>query len=131
MERNVSLSRGIMFMTILVIGLLIGSEAAAQRFQYVYGNAGCNEAGRYGVKQVTTGGYITVGETGCAGGGTDIYVVRTNINGTQMWAWSYSIGHNDTATDVIEDANGDFVICGVTDNGAPCALSRDMFILRL
>ncbi len=109
-------------------------RAAAQRFQNVHGGANI-EAGRGGVTQLAGGGYAAVGETFSTPSGTsDIYVVVTNVNGGVVWSnrynvlWFDGIDRNDSATNVIQCANGDLALCGVYNgpNGG-----RDGFVLRL
>jgi hypothetical protein len=117
-----------------MLGIIGSAASVAQTFQWVYGGPNCKEAGRYGVLQLAGGGYVAVGESfsnspGCFG--SDIYVVLTNAAGGVVWANTYNIGVNDSATDVIQDAAGNFVVCGVTDNAPPCAPSRDAFLLQL
>lgn len=130
-----SLRRGLITAFIAVIGAaMLGNEALAQRFQYIYGGPECAEAGRWGVTPLNDGGYLAVGETHstdnpCAG--TDIYVIRTDPTGALVWSAAYNIGEQDSATDVIVDNQGDYVICGVTWNREPCPLSRDAFLLKI
>ena len=83
---------------------LSASDAQAQKFEYTYGGPLCSEAGRGGVQQVSQGGYITAGESfspeDCAT--SDIYIVRTNNDGSLAWSQTYDIGGNDSAADVQE-----------------------------
>jgi hypothetical protein len=121
-----------------VLACLGGNQALAQRFQYHYGGVN-SEAGRGGVHPVSEGGYIAVGESFTPSGGaiSDIYVLRTNDDGTRAWSQTYNIGGNDSATDVeeVRDAAGafdGFIICGVTEvTEDPCNRSRDIFLLRI
>jgi hypothetical protein len=117
----------------LFCGLAI-VPAHAQRFQRSYGGGGApGEEGRGGVTAVSTGGFIATGvsTTGIAAG-SDIYVVRTDNTGALVWSSTYSIGNTDEANDIIECANGDFVIVGYTDNvNSGCPPSRDIFLLRI
>lgn len=116
------------------------SDAQAQTFEHTYG-AQCSEAGRGGVQPVFRGrGYIAVGETFSANqcAGSDIYLVRTNNDGTPAWTKSYDIGGNDSATDIQEvlldpQGWGGFIITGVTENrnALSCVPSHDLFLLRV
>ncbi|MBS1913859.1 MAG: T9SS type A sorting domain-containing protein [Bacteroidetes bacterium] len=129
--------------TVLLLAVTIGFAAAAgelhgQAFQDVHGSSSCREAGRGGVLQLPGGGYIAVGETFIAPTGacstSDIYIVRTNPNGTNLWSGTYNIGGNDSATSVVLSALNPNVIyvCGVTQNlGGSCVVSRDGFIMRV
>ncbi len=125
------------FLAAAAIATTFGSGAAfAQRFQYAYGSATCVESGLHGVKQLAGGGYVAVGESfqqpgGC--GTSDAYVVVTNAGGGQVWSMTYQIGINSRATDVLELANGDLIVCGYAQIGPPCQpiASNDIFILHL
>lgn len=123
----------------IALGMLlfcIGAAAAhAQRFQYEYGGAD-REGGRGGVHAASDGGFIAIGETFTPSGGptSDIYLVRTNNDGSLAWSRTYAIAGNDSATDIEELPGGDgYIVTGVTDNNDPnaCRRNRDLFLLRL
>ncbi|HVZ37968.1 MAG TPA: T9SS type A sorting domain-containing protein [Candidatus Kapabacteria bacterium] len=101
----------------------------AQRFQVHYGNASTSDQGLHGVKQLSTGGYVAVGESFT--GGPDAVVIRTDITGAQVWANTYQIGTASHATDVVEDVpTGNLIVCGYATD--PCGNSTDdIFIMRL
>jgi hypothetical protein len=112
------------------------SGASAQRFQYAYGSATCVETGLHGVKQLAGGGYVAVGESfqqprRC--GTSSAYVAVTNSAGAQVWSITYQIGTSSRATDVLELANGDLIVCGYGTIALPChpAASNDIFMLHL
>jgi hypothetical protein len=113
--------------------------AFAQTFQYTFGGD-WTEAARGGVKPIREGGYIAVGESNSPsqGGTTDIYLVRTNGDGSLAWSATYDIGGNDSATDIEEvffdpSGNRGYIITGVTQNLAPqgCGTNRDVFLIRI
>jgi hypothetical protein len=124
--------------TILAAG---AADAAAQEFDYTYGGEECIEAGRGGVQPVRDGGgYVAAGETfsNTACETSDIYVIRTNNDGSRAWSISYDLGGNDSATDILEvvndpEGNGGFIITGVTEQlrQQECRPSRDVFLLRI
>lgn len=115
--------------------LFAGGHLAAQQMQYHFGGPTCIESGLHGVKQLTGGGYVAVGEseTPSSCGGPDAMVVVTNANGTTVWAATYTIGTASRATDVVEDAAnpGQLIVCGTTTSPSCSPLSRDIFIMRL
>lgn len=122
-----------------IMGLGAG-DLIAQRFEHTYGDPLYSEAGRGGVRPVRDGGYVAVGESFSRTEGTtsDIYLVRTDNDGSLAWSLVYDIGGNDSATDIEEiledpDGNGGFIITGVTENLDPsaCRKSRDLFLLRV
>lgn len=119
------------------------SDALAQKFEHAYGGPLEREAGRGGVQPVSDdlrGGYISAGESFTPGFGTssDVYVVRTNNDGSRAWAQTYDLGGNDSATDIQEvllDPSGrrGFIVTGVSDrpNKERCWGGRDLFLMRL
>ena len=120
---------------VMALAMLMALPARAQRFQYFYGGPNCVEAGRGGVTPSVNGGYIAVGESFSPGncGPSDIYVVRTDNLGAHKWEYTYDIGGADSATSVIECANGDIVVVGVSATAfpSPCGPTRDAFLMRL
>jgi hypothetical protein len=120
-----------------MVTVLGAPEASAQRFQFAYGSPTCVESGLHGVKQLAGGGYVAVGESfqqpGAVCGTSDAYVAVTNAAGAQVWSITYQMGVNSRATDVLELANGDLIVCGYGTIGQPChpGVSNDIFILHL
>jgi Secretion system C-terminal sorting domain len=109
---------------------------AAQKFQYAFGGAQTEE-GYGGVRALRDGGYIAVGEsnTPSAGGNYDIYLVRTNGDGSLAWSTTYDLGGSEIAFDIEEvfhDPTGrrGFIIAGVASlHGCPGL--KDIFLLRV
>jgi len=122
----------------MLLAVAGGTRAYGQIFQYEYGGTR-EEAGRGGVRAVTSeGGYVAVGESFTPSGLTsDIYLLRTNGDGSRLYSYTYNIGGNDSALDIEEVVtNGSFdgfIITGVTDNIDPygCGRTRDIFLLRV
>jgi len=127
------------FLAAAAIIVLAGShDASAQQFEYAYGSANCVDGGLHGVQQLAGGGYVAVGESfqqpGGACGTSDAYVVVTNTAGAQVWSATYQVGFNSRATDVLELANGDLIVCGYGMLNQPCnpgSVSNDIFVLHL
>ncbi len=148
-------SRGIRALASLIAILFLAATSAAwsQRWEYDYGGA-CNESGRKGVRPVAANaafglpaGYIAVGQTNTPTvcGNTDIYVIRTDLNGVTVWEATFNIAGNDIGFDIVEcafappgmagfplPAVGDLVITGTT-NGPVCAAGNvnEAFLLRI
>jgi hypothetical protein len=119
---------------LIALTVLAGSGVAAhsQEFEDTFGSTTCRENGLGGVQPVSTGGYIATGSTFfsnfCAT--SDIYVVKINNNGTLSWSNTYDLGGNDTATDIQECANGDFIVLGSTTGATGCN-TDNIFLLRI
>lgn len=72
--------------------------------------------------EVNGGGYLfaATSASGVSGnkttankGGTDIWVVRTDASGNKLWEKSYGSGWNEGSREVIQTADGGFVIVGI------------------
>jgi hypothetical protein len=136
----------------ILLTMIGATTAHAQRWQYDYGST-CNERGTKGVQPVAANallglpaGYVAVGQSNSptACGTTDIYVVRTDLNGALVWSSTFNIGGNDIAYDVQECASapigapgtpapavGDLIITGRTDGPTCIGSTNDIFLLRI
>lgn len=102
MKKREHRSIGLATALVALLALAVSAPLQAQRFQYIYGCPCDAEAGRRGVAPVTDGGYISVGESFTVLNPPDIYVVRTEDDGTLAWSYTYDVGSHDSATDVEE-----------------------------
>lgn len=129
-------------------------NAQPQTFEFSYGSSTCTERGFKGVEPVNDcsgGGYIAVGITtqqpppdlnrpcpaiACSAQDHDdnVYVVRTNANGTPIWERIYDVGSfggYDEAKVIRELPNGDgYIIAGTTRRNVATATS-DIFLLKI
>ncbi|NEN23183.1 T9SS type A sorting domain-containing protein [Cryomorpha ignava] len=100
------------------ICLVIVAQAAYGQavFQRSYGGPG-NEYGR-AVIECSGGGYLIVGSTNSYyNPSTDVYLLRVDENGDYLWG--RNIGESskiDWGIDLAEDADGNFIIAGYTDD---------------
>lgn len=136
----------------IVIQLILSLPANAQpqTFEFSYGSSTCVERGFKGAEPVDIqggcldGGFVAVGtssepllENGCANcynvpGACDdnVYVVRTNPNGTRIAEFVYDVTGNglyDNAVVIRELSNG-FIIAGTTQ---AIGGTSDVFLLRI
>ncbi len=63
----------------------------------------------------------------CAGGGSDIYVLKLDPHGELLWSEGFGSAVNDEAWDVIEDSSGRIVVTGAYRD----ASTDDVFMLQL
>jgi hypothetical protein len=79
-------------------------------------------------QQTTDGGYILVGTKPLMDGTTDIWVVKTNANGTIVWESTYGGTDYDTGYSIQQTTDGGFFITGDstdTSSGVP-----DVYVIK-
>ena len=64
------------------------------------------------VKQTSDGGYIIVGTRWEGSKGTQVYMVKTDINGDLSWDRNYGGDYQDRGRDVIETGDGGYIAVG-------------------
>jgi hypothetical protein len=84
----------------------------------------------YSARQAADGGFIAVGTTDSvvAGGGTDLYVVKTDADGDLVWARVYGGPGLDAGRDVQEVPGGGYIIAGTSDRTETD--SDDVYLIR-
>jgi hypothetical protein len=132
-------SRALWTLLLALAGAAGEPALRAQPFEYLYGQAAVRETqGNHGVEEVNTcpgGGYVAVSSAWDSNGTGDIYVVRTNPNGSRLWELTYDVTptggrtwSNDQGFAIAELPAGGFVVTGATDVGGP---TTDVYLLRL
>jgi hypothetical protein len=84
----------------------------ADFFVKYYGSSG-NQHGEE--MKVLADGYIIIGSSDSSGVNSDIYVVRTDLLGNELWRNNFGRDSNDSGKAIAETANG-FVIVGNSQN---------------
>ena len=88
------------------------------RWEYTFGDIKddyCND-----IKQTTDGGYIVCGATTLPHKGhCDIWLIKIDLNGTQLWDATFSYENSaDQGFSVVETMSGDFVVAGYSSPGS-------------
>ncbi|MBU0508236.1 right-handed parallel beta-helix repeat-containing protein [bacterium] len=73
----------------------------------------------YAVRQTTDGGYVLVGHTSSFGAGSlDIWVVKTDSNGSGLWNRTYGGGGSEQCGSIRQTTDGGYILGGRTSIGA-------------
>ncbi|MHC4084262.1 MAG: hypothetical protein ACYSU5_03510 [Planctomycetota bacterium] len=83
----------------------------------------------YFAQQTADGGYIIAGETQSYGSGSaDIYLVKTDPNGNQLWHKAIGDTSQDYAMAVQQTADDGFIVAGTTYS--PTLMDFDMYLVK-
>lgn len=95
---------------------VVGCASPAVVFQNDYGTTdSLSDASGACVQQTADGGYITAGYISNYGAGMDdIYLVKTNASGGNVWTKTYGGSLGDDANYVVQTTDGGYAIAGVT-----------------
>lgn len=81
------------------------------------------------VQQTSDGGFILVGSTASYGyGELDIYLIRTDPSGNQIWARTFGGIYQDQGYCVQQTTDGGFIVAGSTYSFG--GYDRDMYLIR-
>ncbi len=77
---------------------------------------GPQDDGAFSVIQTSDGGYVLAGYTNSSGaGGYDMWLVKTDANGTMQWNRTYGGPQDDVAKGVIQTSDGGYLLVGYTN----------------
>ncbi|MBE0643043.1 MAG: hypothetical protein IH600_03090 [Bacteroidetes bacterium] len=98
--------------------LLLRTDAEGQTL-WVKTFGGVYEDEGYSVTQTSDGGFILTGSTeSYTNGFNDVWLIKTDANGSMIWSRSFGGNSYDSGQDVIECSNGDFLVAGYTQFAA-------------
>ena len=120
-----------LFILLLLLPLTVFSQPQAPDTLWTrtYGGSE-NDFGR-SVKQTEDGGYIIAGLTESYGAGSyDIYLIKTDSNGNEIWSQTYG-GHDyDYGNSVLQTTDGGYVIVGYTLSFGAGGNDNNVYIIK-
>ena len=100
---------------ITALACLITSNISGQGWEQFYGGPEA-ESGE-SVQQTSDGGYIIAGMTNSFGNGSnDVYLIKTNENGVELWSQTYGGTGIDHGYSVQQISDGGYIIAGMTNS---------------
>jgi len=103
----------LLFLTFLLTSVFVYSQITFERH---YGGAGADNGGG-NVRQTIDGGYIITGQTDSYGvGGTDIYLIKTNLYGDTLWTKTIGGLGDERAFSLNSTNDSGYIISGETSS---------------
>ncbi|MEE9201975.1 MAG: hypothetical protein V3U31_02120, partial [Dehalococcoidia bacterium] len=69
------------------------------------------------IRQTSDSGFIIAGSTASFGsGGADIYLVKTDARGNELWSSAFGGPASDSAAAILQTSDGGFIIAGSTES---------------
>ncbi|MBD3169947.1 MAG: T9SS type A sorting domain-containing protein, partial [candidate division Zixibacteria bacterium] len=75
---------------------------------------GSGEDYGHSVVETTDGGFVVAGYDSYGSGDISAYLIKTDVNGNQLWARNYGGSYDDFAFSVKETSDGGFILAGMT-----------------
>lgn len=96
-----------LFIILLIIPSVVFSQGWIKTFDFGKGKF---------VQQTTDNGYIITGYTDTSSNSSDVFLIKTDINGDTLWTKVYSQPNNDMGNSVQQTSDGGYIITGWTDS---------------
>ncbi|MEM6697867.1 MAG: hypothetical protein AAF599_05700, partial [Bacteroidota bacterium] len=97
-------------------------------FKWSQSFGGDGEEGISSVALANDGGFVMVGHTTSFGaGGEDMFIVKTDASGNEIWKKNYGSDVDERATSVVA-VEGGYVMAGYVDNSS---IDRDIYLIKV
>lgn len=99
---------------LLLIQFAVSSYSLAQNVAWSRTYGGLRNDGAFAVAQTRDGGIITAGFSSSFSGNNidDVYLLKTDMQGNQIWSRTYGGGLQEIATDIKQTSDGGFIVSG-------------------
>ena len=96
-----------------IIGLTGVVQGDVPVWDKTYGGSGNENAASF--QKTSDGGYIIVGTTFTYGAGSsDIWLLKTDSNGTRLWDKTFGGGNDEFGASAMQTSDGGYIIAGTT-----------------
>ncbi|MBC8277254.1 MAG: hypothetical protein H8E46_03420, partial [FCB group bacterium] len=117
------------FLSILILSSITLAQALDTMWTKTFG--GSTEDYGECVQQTTDGGYIITGYTNSFGaGGRDVYLIKTDTNGDELWTQTLGGSNNDWSYSVQQTTDGGYIIAGQTSSYGVGAGTYNVYLVK-